>query len=71
MVNRAIQIGEKIISIHRIASVDLDHRFYANGSSTWLVLELINPKETIRREHGFGFDVYTTHQNIKDMLGVV
>lgn len=46
-----------------VASVQLDHRFYMNGSATWLIITMADGK-VHRVEHGYGVDVFAIEKAI-------
>lgn len=46
-----------------VIDVRIDQRFYANGSTTRLILEM-RDTSTIVVEHGFGIDVYAIKEKI-------
>ena len=59
-----IRIGEKLINPAHIVSAEIDTRHYMNGSASYLVVHL-NDGQTIRREHGWGFDAWATLKQIE------
>ncbi len=52
-----IKIGDRLINPEFVVSAEVEQRFYMNGASSHLVVKLSNG-ETIRMEHGYGFDAY-------------
>lgn len=59
-----IDIGGKLINPAHIVTADVDTRYYMNGSASWLVVKLDDGSE-IRREHGWGFDVWAALATIR------
>lgn len=51
-----------------IVSVEIDQRFYANGSSVFLIITMLDGKQH-RIEHGYGIDVFAIERRIKEALG--
>lgn len=47
-----------------VASYGLDHHFYMNGSSTYLVITMADGKQH-RVEHGHGIDVFAIEKCIE------
>ena len=53
------KVAGKRINPAQIISAEVESRHYMNGSAHWLVVKLANG-ETIRQEHGWGFDAWDT-----------
>lgn len=59
-----IEIDGKLINPALIVSAEVANRFYANGSSSTLVVTFTNGSQ-FRREHGHGFDAFAALEKIK------
>lgn len=56
-----VEIDGILINPAHVVSAEIEQRFYANGSASYLIVKLSNG-HVIRREHGHGFDVYAAHK---------
>lgn len=66
--NTMIEIDCKLINPARIVSAEIETRHYANGSTSHLVVKMDDGSQIVR-EHGFGFNAFTTFDKIKRLTG--
>jgi hypothetical protein len=59
-----IEIDGLLINPAHVISAELDNRFYMNGSSTYLVIILLDGRR-ISKEHGYGFDAFKVYDALK------
>lgn len=67
MVVNMIEIDGKLINPDYIVSAEVETRFYMNGSSSQLVIKLIDGSRIVR-EHGFGFDAFVACEKLKKVI---
>jgi hypothetical protein len=60
-----IEIDGRAINPAHIVTAFVDTRHYMNGSTSYLIVRLTDGSE-IRRENGFGFDVWKELDKIKE-----
>jgi hypothetical protein len=60
-----IDIGGKLVNPDHIMSAEVETSHYANGSASKLVVKMVDGSSIVR-EHGFGFDAWTTLDKIRD-----
>ncbi len=54
-----IDIAGKRVNPAHVVSAEVETTHYMNGSASWLVVKLANG-DSIRQEHGWGFDAWKT-----------
>lgn len=59
-----IQVGQLSINPAYIAAVELDNRFYMNGSETYLVVTMVDGR-VHRFKNGFDIDVHKIKKAIE------
>jgi hypothetical protein len=62
---RMIDIAGTLINPEHVVSAEVETRHYMNGSSSYLVV-VLDDGRTLRREHGWGFDVWKTLDKLKE-----
>jgi len=59
-----LDLDGTLVNMNQIVKAEVESSFYVNGSSSCLVVTLMNG-QVIRRRHGYGFDAFKTLEQIK------